>query len=85
MADDGSRINRLRDEFHTQTARVPWLDLQTHFARGAVVLVGAGLDLVEVAIQLQLANKQQFQDWIAGSEVMAVSDAQAQRWFTETL
>lgn len=35
-----------------ETARLPWRELEHHFARGAVIKVEAGVDLVEVATQL---------------------------------
>ena len=30
---------QLRAEFHTQTAKISWQDLQPHYARGAIVMV----------------------------------------------
>ena len=54
MADEDAA---LRAEFHGQTARIPWRDLQPHYARGAVVVVQQDMDLVEVAIQLRRDNK----------------------------
>ena len=48
----------LRSEYHGQTARIPWHDLQTHYARGNVVMVSPALDLVEVAVQLGMDNSQ---------------------------
>jgi hypothetical protein len=64
----------LRAEFHSQTARIPWQDLQPHYARGAVVLVAAELDLVEVALQLRLDNTERFQAWMVTGAVSGVSD-----------
>jgi len=71
----------LRREYHGQTARIPWHELQTHYARGAVVLVAAELDLVEVAVQLGLDNAAQFQGWIEAGQVAAPSEAQALAWY----
>jgi hypothetical protein len=76
-----ARRQRLRDEFHQQTARIHWCELQTHYARGSVVAVAAQLDLVEVAVQLGLDNATQFGLWIERGDVAAVSDAQAKVWF----
>ena len=71
----------LRAEFHSQTARIPWHDLQPHYARGAVVLVREDMDLVEVAIQLRRDNKARFEAWIAGGEVAGVTDEVASAWY----
>ncbi len=73
----------LRDEFHQQTARIPWHDLQTYYARGSVIYVGAGLNLVDVAVQLGMDNTKQFEAWINGGEIAPATEAQAQAWFEE--
>jgi len=75
------REDRLRNEFHGQTARIPWRDLQTYYAHGSVVSVAAGLNLVEVAVQLGLDNTSRFQAWIEAGDVAPVSDQQALAWY----
>jgi hypothetical protein len=80
---DADKLERLRAEFHSQTARTDWHSLQVHFARGAVVLVAPELDLVEVAVQLQVDNKPQFEQWIAAQMVGAVSPEQGQTFYEE--
>ncbi len=77
---DESREDLLRREYLGQTARIPWRDLQTHYARGSVIAVAPELDLVEVAVQLGLDNTGQFQQWIDEGRVAAASDDQARRW-----
>lgn len=82
MVDEaGERAQRLREEYLGQTARIPWRDLQTHYAAGSVVCIAGDLNLVEVAVQLGLDNAAQFQDWIASGEVAPVGDSQALQWF----
>jgi hypothetical protein len=76
-----SREQLLRREFLGQTARVPWHELQTHYAHGSVVAVAADLDLVEVAVQLGLDNAAQFQQWLDAGQVAPVADAQALQWY----
>ena len=83
MADDGGREDLLRREFHGQTARIRWHELQTAYARGSDVLEAPDLDLVEEAVQLGLDNTGQFGCWIEAGEVVAVSDEQALRWFDD--
>ncbi len=84
MAEIGERReDLLRREYHGQTARIPWRELQTHYARGSVVLVAPELDLVEVAVQLGLDNAAQFQQWIDGGQVAAASDEQAKGWYQQ--
>lgn len=71
----------LRQEYHSQTARMPWHDLQTYYAHGSVVYVSVQLDLVEVAVQLGLDNTDRFQAWIEAGQVAPVSDEQALDWY----
>ena len=81
MAEIGeSREDLLRREYLGQTARIPWRELQTHYARGSVVLVAPELDLVEVAVQLGLDNTAQFQQWIDSGQVAAPDDDRARAW-----
>lgn len=82
MADlDNDRETLLRQEFHGQTARINWHDMQTYYAHGSVIAVETGLNLVEVAVQLGMDNTGQFQQWIADHLIAPVSDEQALAWF----
>jgi hypothetical protein len=80
-ADSSSREDLLRDEFHQQTARIAWHDLQTYYARGNVIRIGEGLNLVEVAVQLGMDNTGQFQAWIEAGAIATVLESEAQAWF----
>ncbi|MEH6637355.1 MAG: DUF2288 family protein [Halioglobus sp.] len=75
-----AREELLRQEYHGQTARICWHDLQTYYAQGRVVSVAVGLSLVEVAVQLGMDNTAIFQDWIATDKVAVVDDQQALAW-----
>lgn len=82
MADSSaSREELLRREYHGQTARIAWHDLQTYYARGSVVCVVPQLDLVDVAVQLGMDNTDCFQQWIDSQQVAAVSEEQALAWY----
>jgi hypothetical protein len=71
----------LRAEFHGQTAQIPWHDLQPHYARGSVIEVAQGVDLVEVALQLKQDNTTAFQHWIDQGQVAVVSDEHALQYY----
>ena len=75
------RETLLRKEYHSQTARINWHDLQTYYAHGNVISVGSELSLVEVAVQLGLDNTDQFQQWIADGQIASVHDDQALVWY----
>lgn len=65
---------------NTETARISWLELQPQFARGQVVQVQLGTDLIQVARELIRDNKERFQAWVDAGVVGGVSDEQAQTW-----
>ncbi len=81
MAEDEDYEAFLRNEFHTQTAKIRWHELQTYYAHGNVIKVSPGLDLVEVAVQLGLDNSALFQSWIGEQKIIAVHDEQALAWY----
>ena len=78
---DTNREDLLRDEYHAQTARIHWHDLQTYYAGGSVIRVASALSLVNVAVQLGMDNTDQFQRWIAEGAIAPVTEAQALAWY----
>lgn len=78
---DVERENLLRQEYHQQTARIHWHELQTYYAHGSVIVVAPHLSLVDVAVQLGMDNTECFQGWIAAGQIAAVSDEQALIWY----
>ncbi len=42
----------LRAKLNSETAKLPWAELQRHFASGAVIKVAAANDLVDVAVAM---------------------------------
>ncbi|TBW55475.1 DUF2288 family protein [Marinobacter halodurans] len=80
MAAEQSTDN-LRDRLNLETARIPWRDLQTYFARGQVVFVAEALDLLAVAEALAADDKARFQQWLADGQVGEVPAERAQSWY----
>jgi len=72
-----------RAKIVSETARIPWLELQRFFAAGKVMLVAAELDLVDVAHALQLDDVEQVKSWTDNLQVSPVSDAQAKQWVAD--
>jgi hypothetical protein len=70
----------LRIKVNRETARLPWSELERHFAQGNVIYVSAELDLVEVAVRISHDDKDSIGRWMAEGKVAKVSDAQAQAW-----
>jgi len=81
--DHNDRSALLKAEFLKQTAKLPWAELQTYYARGNVIVVASKLDLVDVAVQLGLDNTAQFEAWIKAGEVGPATDQHAINWHDE--
>jgi hypothetical protein len=69
-----------RTRIISQTAKIPWLELQRFFAAGQVMLVAAELDLVDVAYAFQLDDVEQVKTWSENLQVSPVDDDQAKHW-----
>jgi len=70
----------LRVKINRETARLPWAELQRHFAQGSVIYVSQELDLVDVAVRISHDDRDSIARWIADGKVAKVSDLQAQTW-----
>jgi len=69
-----------RAKIVSETAKIPWLELQRFFAAGLVMLVAAELDLVDVAYAFQLDDVEQVKIWTENLQVSPVDDEQAKHW-----
>jgi len=69
-----------RAKIISETAKIPWQELQRFFAAGKVMLVGPGLDLVDVAYALQEDDVDQVKIWAEALQFTPVSDDQAKDW-----
>lgn len=67
-------------KLNLETARLPWRELQRHFAAGTVIAVSEGLDLVDVAARISLDDKTAVARWLQEDRVGKVSDLQASAW-----
>lgn len=85
MTSDGNMTNDdmalRRAKILSETARIPWRELQRFFASGSVVAVEPGLDLVEVACALADDDKARVQGWMAAAKVAPARDDQAAGWY----
>lgn len=67
-------------KMNLETSTIPWSELQRFFAAGLAIAVADELDLIEVASQFALDNKNQVEAWLKAGQVGHVSDAQACAW-----
>jgi hypothetical protein len=70
----------LRIKVNRETARLPWAELERHFAQGSVIFVSEDLDLVDVAVRISHDDKASIARWMEQGKLDKVSDAQALAW-----
>ena len=70
----------LREHLHGETSKLPWTELETHFARGVVFKVEQGLDILDVAIVIARDDKDTLKDWIDTKKVIGVEVEDAKKW-----
>jgi hypothetical protein len=80
MKTDPLKDKELHDKINSETARIPWSELERHFAHGNVVYVSEELDLVEVALRVAHDDKASIARWMSEGKLAKVSDLQAQTW-----
>ena len=73
--------SELKTKLNKETAKIDWQELQRHYASGAVIAVANGIDLIEVACQLSLDNKEAVEQWLTEQAIAKVDDQQAALWF----
>lgn len=76
-------IDLEKAKVNLETALIPWKELQRFFAAGLAIAVAPSLDLVEVAYQFAIDNKDQVQQWLQQQLLAPVSDLQAQDWYQQ--
>ncbi|MGD9661914.1 MAG: DUF2288 domain-containing protein [Porticoccaceae bacterium] len=66
---------------NTETAKIPWRELQRYFASGAAISVAVELDLLTVGAEVMADNRALMEAWVSGGQVAPVSDQQAAEWY----
>ena len=73
----------LYGKLNGETGRLGWRELEPHFARGAVIKVESGLDLVEVAARMAGDDAARFRAWLEQGRVARADDSDAAAWNRE--
>jgi hypothetical protein len=69
-----------RARINSETAKIPWRELQRLFAAGKVFHVHRDLDLIEVACAMQRDDVEQVKTWTDGAGLSRVADDRARTW-----
>lgn len=70
----------LRAKLNLETAQLAWPELERHFARGVVIRVANGVDLVEAALQVAENNAATVQEWLANGRIARAELSDAEDW-----
>lgn len=70
----------LRAKLNAETGRIAWTELERHFARGVLIKVAAGLDLVAVAACVSNDDKTAVASWLSAGQIARASAADASLW-----
>lgn len=70
----------LRAKLNLETAQLAWPELERHFARGDVIKVAPGMDLVDTALHIAENNTATVQAWLAEGRIGRAELADAEDW-----
>ncbi len=71
----------LRARLNAETATIAWKELQPFFARGSVIRVADGLDLVAVAAAVVEDDRDAVEAWLLQRQIERVEAQQARYWY----
>jgi len=72
----------LRAKLNLETAQLGWPELERHFARGDVIKVAVGVDLVDAALHIAENNTASVEAWLAEGRIARAGIADAEDWHT---
>ncbi len=70
----------LTQELNNQTGKLTWPELERYFARGVVLMVKEGIDLVDVAICFVEDDAEAVERWKSEGKLSQATVEDAQRW-----
>ncbi len=73
-------LEQLTARLNTETACISWPELERHFARGALMTVSPGLDLVQLGAHMIHDDKNIIDAWLESGELRKTTDDDARGW-----
>jgi len=73
-------MSELKETLNRETGVVSWAELIRHFARGVVIKVDPGIDLIDVAQKIATDNTQELESMLNIGTVARASDDDAKDW-----
>ena len=75
-----SNPNEHYHQLNSETGRINWSELLPHFARGVVIWLAPGEDLIAAASYFAADNRQQVEQMMAQQRLRPSNDDDARRW-----
>ncbi len=73
-------VKKERVELEKECAQIPYKELERFFAKGALILVGKSLNIIDVAEVIQEDDSYKLESWIESGQVVRVHDDHAMKW-----
>jgi len=73
-------VEELRAKLISETGKMEWHELERHFARGVVVAVNPGINLIDVAICMANDDKAGIEQWFDAGTVRRAETTDAEAW-----
>jgi len=70
----------LRAKLNLETAQLQWSELERHFARGSVIKIAIGTDLINAALNVAENNAATVQEWLANGRIARAELHDAEDW-----
>ncbi len=77
--EDSPEID-IHRQLNSETGKLSWPELQRHFARGVVIKVAQGQDLVDIASHFVKDNKPVVEALLNNQSITQANDHDAHRW-----
>jgi hypothetical protein len=72
--------DELSQRLNLETGKITWPELQRYFARGVIIIVSEGNDLVEVAAAISRDDKNEIETLIDSGQIVRATDQHAKDW-----
>jgi len=71
---------QLHTRLNAEAAKIPWRELQRHYARGAIIVAAADLDLIDTAVKLAGDDRDAAERWTEQGGLRRADDDDARSW-----
>lgn len=76
----GHTLDELCSTLNAQTGKMAWPELERHFARGIVIKLSAGIDLIKAAAAVVMDDTESVSHWMKSSDLVHASVQDAVDW-----